>query len=276
MNEENKNQETSKNYGGNKDNGSKETEPERRYEPIAIRKVEMVGASKTAFTTSRAMGNTITDALKEVSDDVVACTIYTKPKEGVVANLILTDNKSYYGNNDSGKCKLVTPFRKQMNTMGTLKRMYEMQNRVRKYLTLTDEAKFKLKDFVPNSFIGNRGGQPIYVFDPKHKNVRWDMITKEFIDRTNIYTEPRVFLAVRFDLNKWLKKVYGTTGKNGEHLDYVISPIRPEQAGRYAYLGQSAVSYVLSYTQLNEEELKRNIMITNGELPDFNPSFCAF
>ena len=241
---------------------------------IEIRQSEMPSSAKTSFTTSRAMGNSITDILKEVSDDVVACVIYTQPKIGVQANLILADVRKH----DKDKVKFVLPYKTEESKKTILDRMTEQRRAdSTRYLALTDEAKVKLAEFVPDFLIVNN--HPVFNFDPKNKEkVYWDRCSKEFVEMaSNSFGETRLYIKVQFDLNKWLKKIYGAKGTNGEAYEYVVSAMHPENPGRYPYIGQANISYVLSYTQYNAEELKRAAQVTSGVNPDaFYGSFCSF
>lgn len=251
----------------------KQEQPKKKPElkKIEFRAAEMKGVSKTAFSTTNIIGQSITQVLQNVSDDVVACVVYTKPRNGIMANLVLTNNRQAHG-----KSKFVLPYNQisPANGQGLFSVMRNSQNQ-KHWLNLTDDAKAKLEDFIPFSYMN--GSSSVINFSPD-KKVRWGQVTKEFTERSGAYGEARIYMAVQFDIGKWYKAIYGARNpETGSPYEYIVSPIRPEQNNVGMYFGQKSVNYIVSVTQCDVNELRRAYETTTGmSSNNIYPSFYAF
>lgn len=232
---------------------------------IEFRPTDMKGVSKTAFTTTNTISQSITQVLQNVSDDVVACVVYVKPT-GIMANLVLENRRRV-----SGKSKFVVPYG-QITQDAERSLFNQMKNstKPKHWLSLTEDAKVKLEDFIPDTYNGKSN------FISK-SNVNWSVATKEFTERAGGYGGVRLFMAVQFDLIKWFKSIYGTRNKEtGSTYDYIISPIRPKQTVGAGYPFNKNIDYVVSITQCDISELRRAYETTTGMSSNNFMSFYAF
>lgn len=223
-----------------------------KYERYAFKPMEMNGVSKTAFTTTKELGNSIAKALRRASNDIAYCIIKVDPQMGLVANLALVDNAP---SSDETKFKFLQSRQKAVQSKSTLGRLIDSSKPQRKgYVELTEAGKAMLEEFVPRW--SNKQSRTLNI-DLRTKRVIWEKATAEKIDRGSMWGEPKVLLLVQFDLKYFLFKVYGDKDKDGNQLDYLIAPIRPldefvdqRTGARYS------TNYLISYTQVNKNELQ--------------------
>lgn len=243
-----------------------------KYTKIEVAKLDFISSIKTTFTTTSTLSRSITDALKQVSDDVVACLVYTRPRNEIIGSLILTDARQA-----KGKSKFVFATNSRNTARISTLDMIRAEGQKRKrYLHLTEDAKTKLEEFIPETFTD--GNKQYFNFNPNHvPNWNSDIIVKEFPEASGLYGQTQMYLAVQFDVRKWLGKVYGDKGENGAKLEYIISAIRPENVNVVPFAGQKSLSYIISITQADRNELRRCCERTTGRMPNIiYPSFYAF
>lgn len=126
----------------------------------------------------------------------------------------------------------------------------------KKYYKLTEEAKGCLKDIIPS-----------WAFDRYNKNkIKWDLVVSEGScqDRSPVLSPIQsnnnlIYVAVKVDLYKLLKMIYGDKADDGGEVGYYVNPTYPIDPIQTADRQLIANKWGILIIQLKELDAKRLI-----------------
>jgi hypothetical protein len=213
---------------------------------INIKTIEMEGTFKSKLITSVKLCNMINKIMRGVSPDFdgsriqvqgsnVVCELFfcenphIQPKEGQIQVIERRDN--LYNNKTRDAASIID--------------RYNRRNRVSTQYELTEEGKEAFAEFVPSYFVINR----------EKGIVDWSRASSE--DCEVAYNgRNKVYVKIQFDLQKFLRKVYGKSAGDGTDYIYEIAVLRPLDALKIGGGNIVSTKWLMNILQVDDANVR--------------------